>query len=152
MKNQIIPCYSVNGLVLGNCYLNDLLNSLGNPDSEFSTPKIEIAGVNYGEDKVVGYTDRGLFAIIDRENINDANPIIDEIYVEFPFDAVSKEGLYIGMNESEAKVILERNFYRKYKEDGAWEYSIDKAQEVNFEVSFEDNKLIRMEVIRLDTM
>ena len=148
MKDQIKPFYSINGLVLGICSLEDLTFLLGPPEEEEITPVTDLGGDKNGENKVVKYFSRGIFAVIDEENSLKSNPKIDGIYVELPFSGVSPEGLYLGMSKKDAIRILKKNYCLNYEDDPTYIFWKNEKDAQDFQVWFEEEKLIRMKVER----
>ena len=148
MKDQIKPFHSINGLILGECTLGDLTFLLGSPEEEEITPTKEMAGDKYGGNKVVKYISRGIFAIIEENEVLKSDSKIDGIYVERPFSGVSPEGLYLGMPQKDAMQILKKNFILNYEDDPTYIFWKNERDAQDFQIWFEDEKLIRMKVER----
>lgn len=77
---------------------------------------------------------------------NDPDPIIEAIYVQPPYQGQTPNGLFLGMNQSDALRIIKRDYYISLdlSESLLIAKSADHAN--NFQVWFERGLLIRMKL------
>jgi hypothetical protein len=141
--DQIIPFHSVNGFIPGLARYSTVESAYGAPD-EIEVPKRRVvAGIAVGGNRIVHYTKRGMHFLLSE----DADPVIEGIYVELPYAGRAPNGLFLGMAEGEARAIIRRDYHVARDLGDSLMLASDPESEDRFQVWFEGGRLVTM---RLD--
>jgi hypothetical protein len=134
--NQIIPFEHINGIKPRYTKYSDVLKLFGRPSNSI-----------YTQDniKLINYIEMGLTIIIDEKN-DATDPIVDSLFVEYPFDGKSINGLFIGMPQEEALKICSRYYFKKGDYGDSQTFSKLKDSYDSFQLWFNDDILIRMKL------
>ena len=98
----------------------------------------------FGGHKLLQYESKGLGFIITRDNLDQADPVITNIYIEALYKGRSTNGLYMGMPKEEALAICRRDYHEKGNEDEKYYFTPAPGVEDSFIVLFEDGMLNRI--------
>jgi hypothetical protein len=138
INETFVPFKHMSGIEPGESRLSSVLKSFGKPQRE------EITKTG---DKVIQYTRVGLSFLITAKS-KETDPIIDAVWAEEPYKGRSPNGLIINMSSGEAVEICMRDYYRVLNLSGSMYFSKEQGGEANFQVWFEDGKLIRIKIFR----
>jgi len=152
-KNQgddktFVPFSHIYNIVPGESRISAVVKILGEPQHVEITETWEVAGVRGGGDKKLQYTNLGLFFLISVKHIKQADPVIDAAWAEAPFKGKSPNGLYIGMSRKEALEICRRDYHQTQDLGNSLYFAEKPGGESDFQVWFEDQKLMRMKIFR----
>ncbi|MBI2286794.1 MAG: hypothetical protein HYU79_05040 [Nitrosomonadales bacterium] len=103
----IKPFHSINGIMPGLTKYSEAEAKLGTPDEIEVPKKLEVAGIEVGGNRIVHYRAKGISLLL----TDNADAIVEGIYVEAPYRGRSENGLYLGMKKIDALAIVQRDYH-----------------------------------------
>lgn len=101
-KNTFELLSHVNGLMVGVSTFKDVKQVLGLPDKITK---------NSSGGPYIEYSDLGIGVIFFKGDLSNDLLVIEGFYLDAPFDGVSKEGIFVGMDAQKCLEIMNNKFY-----------------------------------------
>lgn len=141
------PFKHIGGVVPGVTRRSAVLTAFGKPEKTEITEKITIAGKDFGGgDAWFEYTKQGVSVLITKENLAQADPVIDSIMVVAPYAGRSPNGLSIGMPWKKALEILKRDYHLDSDLGGSMNFAEKAGGQPDLQVWFEKDTLTRVKL------
>jgi hypothetical protein len=140
------PFKHIGGVVPGVTRRSAVIAAFGEPEKTEITPKEKLAGKEFGGDTWLEYGSQGVSVLIVKENVGQADPVIDSIMVEAPYAGQSPNGLSIGMPWKNALAILKRDYHLDSDLDGSMNFAEKAGGKPDLQVWFAGDKLTRVKL------
>ena len=141
-----VPFNHIGGVVPGETRRSAVITAFGKPEKTEITEKRKLAGREFGGDTWLTYPSQGVSVLITKENVGQADPVIDSIMVEAPYAGRSPNGLSIGMPWKKALEILKRDYHLDSDLGGSMNFAEKPGGKPDLQVWFENDKLIRVKL------
>lgn len=101
-RDTTLPFVNDTGLISSTLRVSDVVRELGPPDSDRVTLVSVENGKRRGDDRTLGYAQRGLSFLVEHEQRKDKDPLVSTMTVASPSVARTPAGLFVGMPEAAA--------------------------------------------------